>query len=223
MPITAGVGGVNRQVKQVFTGVSGVNREIQQGYAGVSGVNRPIFANTIDLTIIGGAEDTGCRSRIQGHTLNPHKAHIYLSVSESAKATAYVIVTFRFGRALTFGPDNVIKINKSGYCDRGGGEGTFRFHAHSDHGTSTQEYVNIYSSKYPESFSFKENVAVTDLVGNLDSNCHTDSFSVSLYFDTLLFYPAEYPNGLKIQLPEDSTIPYGKGGYTCKGLKLVSI
>ena len=71
MSITAGVGGVNRQVKQVFTGVSGVNREIQQGYAGVSGVNRPIFANAIDLTILGGAEDTGCWSRIYGNTTTP--------------------------------------------------------------------------------------------------------------------------------------------------------
>ena len=144
MPMTVGVGGVNRQVKQVFTGVSGVNREIQQGYAGVSGVNRPIFANAIDLTIIGGAEDTGCSSRIFGDTYTPANPYVRLSVGESAKATAYVTVTFRFGRALTFGPNNVIKITAKNYCSRGSGEGTFRFRANVNKGTATREYVDIY-------------------------------------------------------------------------------
>ena len=223
MSITAGIGGVNRQVKQVFTGVSGVNREIQQGYAGVSGVNRPIFANAIDLTIIGGAEDTGCSSRIFGNTTTPARPYIHLSVQEKAKATAYVTVTFRFGRALTFGPNNVIQINTTGYCSRGSGEGTFRFHAHSDHGTVTREYVDIYPGKYPESFSFKENIAITDLIGDLDSNCASGSYDVNISFSVLRFYPVEYPNGLKIEVPADVDIPYKKGGYTCKGLKLVSL
>lgn len=221
--ITAGVSGANRLIKQVFAGASGTNREIRDGYAGVSGVNRPIFANAIDLTIIGGAEDTGCWSRIYGNTTTPARPYIHLSVQEKAKATAYVTVIFRFGRALTFGPNNVIKINTTGYCSRGSGEGTFRFRANANKGTGTREYVDIYPSKYPEFFSFKENISITDLVGDLDSNCASGSYDVNVLFSVLRFYPVEYPNGLKIEVPADVTIPYNKGGYTCKGLKLVSL
>ena len=46
MPIYRGVGGANREIKQIFRGVNGVNRPINQIYRGVNGVNRKVFQLT---------------------------------------------------------------------------------------------------------------------------------------------------------------------------------
>lgn len=49
MPIYRGVGGANREIKQIFRGVNGVNRKIQQQYRGINGTNRIVFRDGYGL------------------------------------------------------------------------------------------------------------------------------------------------------------------------------
>lgn len=183
MSITAGIGGVNRQVKQVFTGVSGVNREIRQGFAGVSGVNRLIFSSKVEATLT-----------VSGKKANTTKDYLYSSIPSSSSydtATWTVI----FDRNLTFSAGNVSTIG--------------RYAAFSTSNCACKWTIGSYqTSLYKDGIS---SASVPSTQAPIVTNKIAFHFSMNYVMDTnsgrkdakfsdWIFYPDEYPNGIKIDM-----------------------
>lgn len=183
MPMTAGVSGVNRTVKRIFAGVSGVNREIRQGFAGVSGVNRPIFASKVEATLT-----------VSGSKANTTKDYLYSSIpSSSSYDTATWIVTF--DRKFTFNTGTVSRIGKyaafsTSNCACKWTIGSYQTSLYKD-GISS---ASVPSTQAPIvtnkiAFHFSMNYVMDTNSGRKDAK-----------FSDWIFYPDEYPNGIKIDM-----------------------
>lgn len=183
MSITAGIGGVNRQVKRVFTGVGGVNREIRQGFAGGSGVSRPIFASKVEATLT-----------VSGKKANTTKDYLYSSIpSSSSYDTATWTVTF--DRNLTFSTGTVSTIG--------------RYAAFSTSNCACKWTIGSYqTSLYKDGIS---SASVPSTQAPIVTNKIAFHFSMNYVMDTnsgrkdakfsdWIFYPDEYPNGIKIDM-----------------------
>ncbi len=181
--ITAGVSGVNRAVKRAFAGVGGVNREIRQGYAGVSGVNRLIFSSKVEATLT-----------VSGKKANTAKDYLYSSIpSSSSVETATWTVTF--DRTLTFsaGTASTISSYKAFSISNCSTKWTFGSY-------TTDPYKNgIATGKIPSS----QAPIVTNKVSfhlSMSSVMDTNSGRKDATFGTWIFYPDEYPNGIKLDM-----------------------
>lgn len=183
MPITAGVSGINRTVKRAFAGVSGVNREIRQGFAGVSGVNRLIFSSKVEATLT-----------VSGKEANTTKDYLYSSIPSSSSydtATWTVI----FDRNLTFSAGKVSTIGKyaafsTSNCACKWTIGSYQTSLYKD-GISS---ASVPSTQAPIvtnkiAFHFSMNYVMDTNSGRKDAK-----------FSGWIFYPDEYPNGIKIDM-----------------------
>ena len=181
--ITAGVSGVNRNIKRAIAGVSGVNQEIKTGHAGVSGVNRPIFASKVEATLT-----------VSGKKANTTKDYLYSSIpSSSSYDTATWTVTF--DRNLTFSAGTVSTIG--------------RYAAFSTSNCACKWTIGSYqTSLYKDGIS---SASVPSTQAPIITNKISFHFSMNYVMDTnsdrkdakfnnWIFYPDEYPNGIKIDM-----------------------
>ncbi len=176
---------------QITAGVGGVNREIKQGYAGVSGVNRPIFSGKVSAVLT-----------VSGSRCGIRKGCLYTTVNGTSASSIYSSTfSIKFSKKLTFnnaGPSgrDVYLHKKQGswyYCPYRITIGTYQATAVKS-SSSTSYTPKIPSGSIP---------MVTDSASFYISNSSVSSNTTSdteIQLDQLIFYPEEYPNGLEIPM-----------------------